>query len=189
MLIKPRRPSLNVKITYFLALTGANVGAFLRSFVWFKLFQSFRSSSFWLRSSSSLQEVFKLSPSALSQHSLRFLSISPLIHFIILRALFIQPSELKILCLVFRNIQQVKRTILAKEISDHAFLSCTPTSLVRRDQLSPHTFNTGVTNTSTSTQRMRSYRYTEILQCSTLLSLCPSVCDIVDFFTQSLVKL
>ena len=99
-LMKPRRPILNVKITYFLAPTGAYVGAFLCSFVWFKLFQSFQSSSFWLRSSSSLQEVFKLSPSALSQHSLRFLSISPLIHFIILRALFIQPLMLKILCLV-----------------------------------------------------------------------------------------
>ena len=59
-----------------------------------------------------------------------------------------------------RNIQQVKRTILAKEISDHAFLSCTPTSALRRDQLSLNTLNTGVTNTSSiSSQRMRSYRY------------------------------
>ena len=68
----------------------------------------------------------------------------------------------------FRNIQQVKRTILAKEISDHAFLSCTPTSALRRDQLSIHTFNTGATNTSSvSTQRMRSYRCLWLLIFST----------------------
>ena len=77
----------------------------------------------------------------------------------------LSPIKTRISCLVsechifFRNIQQVKRTILAKEISDHAFLSCTPTSALRRDQLSIHTFNTGATNTSSvSTQRMRSYR-------------------------------
>ena len=58
-----------------------------------------------------------------------------------------------------RNIQQVKRSILAKEISDHAFLSCTPESALRRDQLSIPTCHTGATNTSSvSTQRMRSYR-------------------------------
>ena len=36
-----------------------------------------------------------------------------------------------------RNIQQVKRTIIAKEISDHAFLSCTPTSALRRGPALP----------------------------------------------------
>ena len=82
-----------------------------------------------------------------------------------------------------RNIQQVKRTIIAKEISDHAFLSCTPTSALRRDQLSlNYSLNTGATNTSSvSTRRMRSYRWVLFTTCTMFLaSWIPYfICDLI----------
>ena len=73
----------------------------------------------------------------------------------------------------FRNIQQVKRSIAAKEISDHAFLSCTPTSALRNHENSINNSFTSVT-----THRMRNYR-----QQSKLFSTIISVFVLVDGFS------
>ena len=55
-----------------------------------------------------------------------------------------------------RSIEQVKRSIAAKEISDNAFLSCTPTSALRTGSVSP-------SNLPMKTGRMRGYSSTLFL--------------------------